>query len=98
MPCEVSRKKDVCFVWTGNMQCEFDVIKQMIANSTGLSHFDTDKPVGIETVASLKGLVTVHMQVQDGKPVQVLSKPLMKAEANYSNKHLVRAFGSAVCL
>ena len=76
-------KKDVHFVWTSDMQHEFDNIKQAIANATALSHFDTDKPVVIETDASLKGLGAVLMQ--DGKPVKFLSKSLTKTEAGYSN-------------
>lgn len=76
-------KKDVHFVWTSDMQREFDVIKQAIADATGLRHFDTDKPVTIETDASLKGLGAVLLQ--DGQPVKFLSKSLTKAETDYSN-------------
>ena len=76
-------KKDVHFVWTSDMQREFDIIKQAIADATALSHFDTGKHVTIETDASLKGLGAVLLQ--DGKPVKFLSKSLTKTEADYSN-------------
>ena len=76
-------KKDVHFVWTKDMQQEFETIKQEIARSIQLIHFDTGKAVIIETDASLKGLGAVL--IQDGKPVKFLSKSLTTTESDYSN-------------
>jgi transposase InsO family protein len=76
-------KKDVHFVWTSDMQREFDTIKRAIGEATGLLHFDTDKSVTIETDASMKGIGAVLLQ--DGQPVKFVSKSLTKAEAEYSN-------------
>jgi len=76
-------KKDVHFVWTSDMQQEFETIKQVIANAVSLTHFDPNKPAVIETDASLKGLGAVL--IQDGRPVRFLSKSLTQTEMEYSN-------------
>ena len=76
-------KRDVHFIWTADMQKEFDDIKQVISNITELVHYDPNKEVVIETDASSKGLGAVL--IQDGKPVRFLSKALTPAEMNYSN-------------
>ena len=76
-------KKDVHFIWTKDMQREFDTIKQAIAESTQLVHYHSIKPVIIETDVSIKKLGAVVLQ--DGKPVRFLSKSLTAAEAGYSN-------------
>ena len=76
-------KRDVHFVWTSDMQKELDDIKQAICKATELVHYDPNKPLVIETDASLKGLGGVLMQ--DKKPVRYLSKALTQAEMNYSN-------------
>ena len=76
-------KKDVHFVWTSDMQQEFENIKQAMANAVDLTHFDPTKPTIIETDASLKGLGAVL--IQDGKPIKFLSKSLTQTESNYSN-------------
>ena len=55
-------KKDSHFVWTGDMQLEFEEVKKAIANSVQLTHFDPNKPAEIETDASLKGLGAVLIQ------------------------------------
>ena len=60
-------KKDVNVMWTSDMEQEFKSIKVAIANPTQLKHFDHNKPVVIETNASLKGLAVVL--IQNGKPV-----------------------------
>ena len=62
---------------------EFENVKEAIANTTKLTHFDPNKPVVIETDASLKGLGAVL--IQDGKPVKYLSKSLTQTESDYSN-------------
>jgi hypothetical protein len=76
-------KKDVHFIWTSDMQKDFDCIKQDIASATNLVHYDPNKPAIIETDASVKGLGAVL--IQDSKPVRFLSKSLTSAEANYAN-------------
>ena len=76
-------KKDVHFVWTSDMQQNFNSIKQAIASATTLVHYDPNRPATIETDASLKGLGAVL--IQDGKPVRFLSKSLTQAEVNYAN-------------
>ena len=48
-------KKDSHFVWTSDMQLEFEEVKKVIASSVQLTHFDPNKPAEIETDASLKG-------------------------------------------
>jgi hypothetical protein len=76
-------KKGVHFVWTSDIQHDFDRIKQDIAFATKLIHYDPNKPAIIETDASLKGLVAVL--IQDGKPVRFLSKSFTQAETDYAN-------------
>ena len=76
-------KKDVHFVWSSDMQQEFNTVTKAIADAVQLIHFDPNKPVTIETDASLKGLGAVL--IQNGKPVKFLSKSLTPAESDYSN-------------
>ena len=76
-------KKDIHFVWTSDMQLEFEDVKEAIADSVELTHFDPNKPAEIETDASLKGLGAVLIQA--GRPVKFLSKSLTGTEAEYSN-------------
>lgn len=76
-------KKDVKYMWTNDMQAEFDSIKVSISQVTTLTHFDATKPVVIETDASLKGLGVVLLQ--EGRPVKFLSKSLTRTESEYSN-------------
>ena len=76
-------KKNVHFLWTSDMQVEFDSIKQSIANATQLVHYDPNKTAVIETDASLKGLGAVLLQ--ENRPVRFLSKSLTPTEAEYSN-------------
>lgn len=76
-------KRDSHFIWTSDMQKEFDSIKESIVAATELIHYNPNDPAIIETDASLKGLGVVLMQ--HGKPVRFLSKALTQAEMNYSN-------------
>lgn len=76
-------KKDAHFIWTKDMQVEFEAVKTAIANTVALSHFNPSKPAIIETDASLKGLGAVL--IQEGKPIRFLSKSLTQTEADYSN-------------
>lgn len=76
-------KKGVSFVWTSDMQKELDSIKGAISTTTQLVHYDSNKPIVIETDASLKGLGAVLLQ--NGKPVRFLSKSLTKTEMGYAN-------------
>ena len=76
-------KKDVRFTWTSDMQKDMDHIKKAIATAVTLFHYDPNKPVVIETDASLKGLGAVL--IQDGRPVRFLSKSLTPAESDYAN-------------
>jgi len=64
-------KKDVHYVWTPEMQDEFNKTQRAISNSVQLIHFDSKLPVVMETDASLKGLGAVI--IQDGRPVKFLS-------------------------
>lgn len=75
-------KKNVKFLWTSDMDVEFNSIKESIIKATQLVHYDLNKPVVIETDASLKGLGAVLLQ--DGQPVRFLSKSLTPAETEYS--------------
>ena len=76
-------KRDSHFVWTSDMQKELNTIKNDIASTVELIHYDPNKPAIIETDASLKGIGAVL--IQDGKPVRFLSKAPTPAEANYTN-------------
>jgi len=76
-------KKNVTFVWTSDMEKEFNGVKKAIADATQLNHYDPNKEAVIETDASKKGLGAVLLQ--DGKPVRFLSKALTPTEAEYSN-------------
>ena len=76
-------KKDVHYVWTNDMQHEFEATQNAIAKSMLLAHFDPKLPVIIETDASLKGLGAVL--TQQGNPIRFLSKSLTPTEAEYSN-------------
>lgn len=76
-------KKGVHYVWTADMQQEFEAIKRAIARDVTLTHYDPSKTIIIETDASLKGLGAVL--IQDGKPVRFLSKALTSAEKDYAN-------------
>lgn len=76
-------KKDVQYIWTSDMQQDFNAIKQHIASANKLVHYNPNKPVIIETDASLKGLGAVL--IQNGQPVKFLSKSLTKTEADYAN-------------
>ena len=76
-------KNNVQYVWTSDMQKEFENAQKAIAEATLLHHFNPKLPVIIETDASLKGIGAVLMQ--DGRPVRFLSKSLTPAESNYSN-------------
>jgi hypothetical protein len=55
-------KKDTHFIWTNDMTQEFNDIKNLIAKSIELVHFDPNKPAIIETDASVKGLGAVLIQ------------------------------------
>ena len=87
-------KRDVHFLWTSDMQKELGTIKNEIVNAVQLTHYEPNKSVDIATDASLKGLGTVL--IQDGKPVRFLSKAVIPAEANCSNR--TRTVGRLVCL
>ena len=76
-------KKGVRYIWTADMQQEFEAIKRSIARDITLTHYDPAKPVIIETDASLKGLGAVL--IQDSRPVRFLSKSLTAAEKDYAN-------------
>ncbi len=76
-------KKNIQFIWTSDMEAEFDKLKQAIASATQLIHYDPNKPVILETDASKKGLGAVL--IQDERPVRFLSKALTSAEQEYSN-------------
>ena len=76
-------KKDVHFIWTSDMQKDFNSIKHDIASATKLIHYNPNRPAIIETDASLKGLGAVL--IQDGKPVRFLSKSLTRTETDYAN-------------
>ena len=76
-------QKDVHYVWTSDMQAEFEDLKNIIAAAVSLIHFDPNKPAVIETDASMKGLGAVLLQ--DGRPVKFLSKSLSKTEKDYAN-------------
>lgn len=76
-------KKDIRYVWTSDMQKEFDIVKKAVATAMTLNHYDPNKPVVIDTDASLKGLGAVL--IQDGKPIRFLSKALTATESGYAN-------------
>ena len=76
-------KRDIHYVWTSDMQKEFEGIKHAIVNAVQLTHYDPNKSAVIETDASQKGLGAVL--IQDGQPVRFLSKALTLTETNYSN-------------
>ncbi|XP_063586309.1 uncharacterized protein LOC134763680 [Penaeus indicus] len=76
-------KSDTHYVWTSDMQKEFDTLKSAVKNHMDNVHFDPSKKIYIETDATQKGLgIVMH---QDGKPVKFLSHSLTPAESNYSN-------------
>jgi len=65
------------------MQKELNSLKEAISRDVMLTHFDPNKPITIETDASLKGLGAVLLQ--EGRPVKFLSKALTPAEQEYAN-------------
>ena len=58
-------------------QKELNIIKEDIASSVKLIHYDPKKPEVIETAKSMKGLDAVL--ILNGKPVRFLSKELTPA-------------------
>ena len=76
-------KKDVHYVWTSDMQKEFESVRQAISNAVQLIHFDRNQPAVIETDASLKGLGAVL--IHGGRSVRFLSKSLTPTQTDYSN-------------
>ncbi len=76
-------KKDVHFIWTSDMQKEFNDIKQSIFEKVQLTHFDPSNEVIIETDGSMKGLGAVL--IQEKNPVKFISKSLTPTESDYSN-------------
>ena len=70
-------RRDIRSVWTNDMQKELNIIKEDIANSVKIIHYDPKKPAVIETAKSMKGLDAVL--ILDGKPVRFLSKVLTPA-------------------
>ena len=52
-------KRDIHFVWTNDRQKELNIIKEDIANSVKLVHYDPKKPAVMETAASMKGFDAV---------------------------------------
>lgn len=69
-------EKECTLLWTTDMQQEIDFIKETIANTTQLIHYDLNRPLVIETDALIKGIVSVLLQD---------SKALMSAVTKYSN-------------
>ena len=65
------------------MKQKFKSIKEIIANAMQLTLFDPNKPVVIETDASLNVLGAIL--IKDGKSVKFLNKSLTKTESDYSN-------------
>ena len=83
-------KNNVQYVWTSDMQKEFENAQKANAEATLLHHFNPKLPVIMETDASLKGLRTVLMQ--DGRPVWFLRK-----ESDIGWIKLLKHWAWAVC-
>ena len=52
-------KSDIHFVGTNDRQKELNIIKEDIANSVKLIHYDPKKPAVMETAASMKAFDAV---------------------------------------
>jgi hypothetical protein len=77
-------KEDSVWSWQSNQQLAFEQIKDILTNTPILTYYSKDaKSHIIQTDASLKGLGGVLLQ--DGKPVQYISRTLTKTEENYSS-------------
>ena len=76
-------RKDVDFQWMPNHDKAFQKMKLAICEPKVLAYFDGQKPIVIQTDASMRGLGSTLMQ--DGRPVAYASKSLSQTEMNYSN-------------
>ena len=76
-------KKDVPFQWDDDYQVEYDNIKKLVANNTGLRYYNPKRDVILEVDASINGLGAVL--IQDKAPVAFASKALTPTQAQYSN-------------
>ena len=80
---EHSRK----FKWTGQCQHSFDRVKQVLASSEVLMHYDPTLPLRLASDASPYGLGAVLSHVLPGgqeRPIAYASRKLSKAERAYS--------------
>lgn len=76
-------KEDMQYVWSASHTQDFNRIKQLISSETTLQYYDRQKPVTLQTDASMKGVGAVLLQ--DGKPIAFASKALTPAETRYAN-------------
>lgn len=78
-------KKNAKFIWGSEQEKAFARAKEMLSKTVCLSMFDKDKPLGLVTDASGKGLGACLFQVQNGvlRPLEFYSKKLSGAELNY---------------
>jgi len=75
-------RKGMPWSWTEQHDQAFNNIKQAVASASVLQYFDPSKPVVIQTDASSTGLGSCLLQ--DGKPVEFISRALTDAETRYA--------------
>lgn len=92
-------KKNTKFVWGKEAQEAFENVKEKMASSSVLAHFDPNVKVKLTVDASPKGVAAVLSHVyQNGKerPISYASRKLNQAEQNYaqiSREALAIVFG-----
>jgi hypothetical protein len=83
-PLRLLLKEASVWSWESNQEHAFVQIKQALTDTPILAYFSKSASEHIiQTDASLKGLGGVLLQ--DGRPVQYISRTLTKTEENYSN-------------
>jgi hypothetical protein len=83
-PLRMLLKEDAVWCWESAQEESFQEIKRALPNTPILAYFHKDaKEHVIQTDASMKGLGGVLLQ--DGRPVQYISRTLTPTEQNYSN-------------
>ena len=79
--------KNVPWKWTGKYQATFETLKEKLASSEVLVHYDPDLPLKLDCDASAYGIGAVLSHTfpnGEEKPIAYASRTLSKAERGYS--------------
>ena len=78
--------KDVPWFWTESCKNASETVRQLLASSQVLVHYQPDKPVTLAVNASPYGIGSVisHQLDNDDRPIAYASRTLTAAERNYS--------------